>query len=201
MPIVNRPTLKTYFENGDVITASAMTDFIDSGANLADTTAQAFLSEISSPKFIAPEVSAGAVNITGVLRGSAAVFQGRIRQGVSAAASALSTLGDFVCVQEATVVNATGQVAFLPSTSNIVGFALKVLVGGSAAAGGLNVLIGDAADHRRFGKISVSATGLFEATNVSALVLTGVSGQVQMICSGASAGTNTIGIVRYYQRA
>jgi hypothetical protein len=201
MAVVSRSTLKGYFDTGDTLTSASMNDFIDSGANLYDTTAQAFQSEISSPLIIAANISAASMTITGALNASAATFGGRIRQGVSAAASAADSRGDFVVVQEATVTNTTAQVAFLPSTSNVVGLGVKVLVGGSAAAGGFNILAGDSNDHRRFGKISVSAVGMYLFSTVSARVLTGVSGRIEMICSGASANSNAIGFVQYYQRA
>ena len=200
MAIVGRTTLKGYFDTGDTLTSAAMTDLIDSAPNLFDTSAQAFLSDISTPNLIAAAVSTNTMTIAGLFAASAATFGGRIRQGVSAAASANDTRGDVLAVQETTVTNATVQVARLPTTSNIGELAVKVLVGGSAAAGGLNILAGDSDDHRRFGKISVSAVGIYRFAQVSARAFTGVSGRVEMVASGASGGTNCIGIVQYYQR-
>lgn len=200
MAVQNRATLKAYFDTGDVVTSASMTDFIDSAANLADTAAQAFQSEISSPAVGAAQVSASAVNITGHLQASAATFTGRLRQGVQAGTSAADSRGDVLVVQEATVTNATAQVAFLPTTSNIASFGVKVIVGGSAAAGGLNIIAGIAGNRSFFGKLSVSANGLYAFTAVSSRNLTGVSGGVEMVCSGASANTNCIGVVTYYQR-
>lgn len=200
MGTVTRSTLKGYFDTGDTLTSGAMIDLIDSGANLFDTTAQSFNSEISTPNLIASVVSAGDVTIAGVFLASAGTFAGRLRQGVSAATSAADSRGDVLVVQETTVANTTAQVAFLPTTSNIAALKVKVIVGGSVAAGGLNILAGDSGDHRKFGKISVSATGLYEFTGVSARALTGVSGRVEMVASGASANTNCIGVVFYYQR-
>lgn len=200
MATAARATLKGYFDTGDTITSANMTDLIDSGANLYDTTAQSFNSDISTPNVIAAVVSAGNGTITGTFQASAGTFTGRLRQGVSAATSAADSRGDILVVQETTVTNATTQAAFLPTTSNIAALKVKVLVGGSAAAGGLNILAGDSADHRRFGKITVSATGFYEFTNVSAMRFTGVSGRVEMVASGASANTNCIGVVFYHQR-
>lgn len=200
MTVASRTTLKGYFETGDVPTSAQFGDLIDSMVNLVDVSAQTLQSEVYTPSLVAPEVSAQAINAIGTLVASAATITGRFRQGVSAATSAADTRGDILVVQEATVTNTTAQVAFLPTTTNIVSLAVKVLVGGSAAAGGFNVLAGDSTDHRRFGKISVSATGVYPFTNVSGRALTGVSGRVEMVCSGASANSNAIGIVQYYQR-
>ena len=202
MTVQTRATLKGYFDTGDTITASAMVDVIDSFAHLLDTTAQTFNSEISTPNLVAANVSAGTVTITGKITASAATLTGRIRHGVSAAASAADSRGDFVVAQESTVAGAaTAQVANLPSTSNIVRLFAKVLVGGSVGAGGLNIVAGTPDARDFFGKFSVSATGLHEIATVSARRLTGVSGAVQFVASGASANTNIIGGVAYYQRA
>ena len=200
MATAARATLKGYFDTGDTITSANMTDLIDSGANLYDTTAQSFNSDISTPNVIAAVVSAGNGTITGTFQASAGTFTGRLRQGVSAATSAADSRGDILVVQETTVTNATARVAFLPTTSNIAALKVKVLVGGSAAAGGLNVYAGIAGNKSFFGKITVSALGFYEFTAVSARNLTGVSGGVEMVCSGASANTNCIGVVTYYQR-
>lgn len=202
MTVQSRATLKAYFDTGDTITTTAMGDVIDSFAHLSDTTAQTFNSEISTPTLIAANVSAGTGTIAGRLIASAATFTGRIRQGVSAGASAADSRGDFVVVQEGTVAGAaTAQVANLPSTSNVVRLYAKVLVGGSTAGGGLNIVAGTPDARDFFGKITVSATGIHEVTTVSARRLTGVSGAVQFVASGASANTNIVGGVSYYQRA
>lgn len=201
MTVQTRQTLKGYFDNGDTITASAMADLVDSFIHLSDTTAQSLNSDLAVPNLVATNISANNVGVAGKITASAATFTGAVRQGVSAAASAADSRGYFLVVQEATVTNATVQVAFLPSTSNIVSLGVKVLVGGSAGAGGLNVAVGDSNDHLRFAKIGVSAVGLYEFTNVSALRLAAVSGRVEMIASGASAGTNIVGFVKYFQRA
>lgn len=201
MAVVSRVTLKSYFETGDVPTSAQFGDLVDSGANLFDTTAQAFNSEVSTPVLVATNVSAGTIVVAGLITGSAATFTGRIRQGVSAAASAADSRGDILVVQEATVgSNVTAQVAFLPTTSNIARIAVKVLVNGSAAAGGVRVNVGNSGARNFFGTITVSAAGLYEFTAVSAVNLTGVSGRVEMVCSGASAATNCIGVVQYYKR-
>lgn len=201
MGVVGRTVLKGYFDTGDTITSSAMADFIDSAPNLFDTSAQNFLSDISTPNLIAAAVSANNMTIAGVLVASAATFGGRLRQGVSAATSAADTRGDLLVVQESTVAGAaTAQVAFLPSTSNVAGFKIKVLVGGSAAAGGIRVNVGNSDSKNYFGTISVSAVGIYSFTAVSAVRTTGVSGRVEMVASGASANTNIIGVVQYYKR-
>lgn len=198
--IVSRTTLKGYFDTGDTLTSAAMNDLIDSFVHLQDTTAQTLNSDLTIPNLIATNVSANSGAFTGTLRTSAATITGRFRQGVSAAASAADSRGDVLVSQEATVAG-TAQVAFLPTTSNINAFKIKVLVGGSVAAGGLRVNVGNSDSRNYFGTISVSATGIFEFTAVSARRMTGVSGRVEMVCSGASAGTNVVGVVQYYQRA
>lgn len=199
--IQTRTTLKGYFDNGDTITTTAMGDLIDSFVHLSDTTAQSLNSDLTVPNLVATNISANNVGAGGKITASAATFTGAVRQGVSAAASAADSRGYFLVVQEATVTNATTQVAFLPTTSNIVGLGIKVIVNGSAATGGVNVLVGNSDDHRRFGKLSVSAVGLYEFTNVSAVMLAAVSGRIEMVASGASAATNIVGFVKYFQRA
>ena len=200
MGTATRATLKGYFDTGDVITSASMTDLIDSAANLFDTTAQSFNSEISTPNLISNLVSAGNATITGTFRASAGTFSGRLRQGVSAATSAVDSRGDILVVQESTVTNATAQIAFLPTTSNIAEIGVKILVNGSAADGGVRVNVGNSDSRNYFGTITVSAGGIYAFTAVSAVRLTGVSGRVEMVCSGASANTNAIGFVKYYQR-
>lgn len=200
MSVVSRSTLKAYFDTGDTITSATMNDLIDSMANLIDVSAQTFQSEIQTPSLVAAAVSAQTMAVAGMFQASAANLTGRVRHGVSAATSAVDTRGDVLVVQEATVTNATAQVAFLPTTSNIEGFGIKVIQGGSAAAGGLRVNVGNSDSRDYFGTISVSAVGLYNFTLVSGIRLTGVSGRVEMVCSGASAGTNVVGFVRYFQR-
>jgi hypothetical protein len=202
MTVASRATLKAYFETGDVMTAQSFIDLIDSAPSLIDSTAQTFNSDIVVPNLIATNVSAAGGAITGTLVASAATFTGRVRQGVSAAASAADSRGDFLVCQEATVGAATtARVAFLPSTSNIASLKVKVLVGGSAGAGGLEINAGITGNKTFFGTLVVSAAGFYEFTNVSARNLTGVSGAIEMVASGASAATNCIGVVQYYQRA
>lgn len=201
MSIVSRTTLKGYFDTGDTITSGAMNDLIDSMVNRADTTAQSLQSELVLPSFVASNVSAQQVNVVGNLTASAATFTGRLRQGVSAAASAADTRGDVLVCQESTVAGgATAQVANLPDC-NIVGFGLKVLVGGSAATGGIQFNVGRSGNRNYYGFQAVSATGLFQMTDVSAARLTGTSGAIEVVMSGASANTNAIFVTRYYQRA
>ena len=201
MAVVNRATLKAYFTTGTVIVTTAMADMIDSGINQVGTTAQAMNSDLTVPNLIATNVSAQTLGITGTLLASAATLTGRIRQGVSAATSAADSRGDCLVVQEATVAaSATSQVAFLPTTSNIVRLAIKVLIASSVAAGGMVIRAGDAADGQRFGTITVSGVGLFDFSSVSAAAFTGVSGRVEMVSPTATAAANMIGIVQYYQR-
>lgn len=201
MSVQNRTTLRGFFDTGDTVTSGAMIDLVDSGANLADTSAQSFASEISTPNLVAARVSASALNITGSFTASAATFGGRVRQGVNTGTSGSTTLGDMLVAQETTVAsNTTVQVAFLPTTSNIAAIKVKMLVNGSAAAGGVRINAGNSDARNFFGTITVSALGMYEFTAVSAVRLTGVSGRVEMVASGASAGTNIIGTVLYYQR-
>ena len=202
MAVLTRASLKASFETSDVMTAQAFIDLVDSFPNLADTTAQVFGSDIAAPNLIANTVSAANVGVAGLLRTSGAAFTGRVRVGVSAAASASDSRGDMLVAQEGTVAAAaTAQIGFLPSTSNIAGFFIKVLVGGSAAAGGIRVNVGNNDAKNFFGTISVSAPGIHEFSTVSAARLTGASGAILMNASAVSAATNIIGGVRYYQRA
>lgn len=201
MAIQTRATLKAYFETNDVMTAQSFADLIDSQVNLGGATAQTLNSDLTLPNLIATNVSAQNMGLTGRLDASAATFTGRLRQGVSAAASAADSRGDIIVVQETTVAsNTTAQVAFLPN-ANIVGFTLKVLVASSALAGGLEFNIGIAGNRNYFGVHAVSGTGVVEMTNASAARLTGTSGAIEAVLSGASAGTNAIVATRYYQRA
>ena len=200
MAVVSRATLKGYFATGSTITSAAMTDMVDSMLGLAGTTAQSINSDLTVPNLIATNVSANTAAITGTLRASAATFTGRLQQGVSAAASAAKSLGDVLVCQECTIAAAvTAQIAFLPTTSNVGAFKVKVLVGGSAAAGGIRVNVGNNVSKNFFGTISVSAPGMYEFTAVSAVRMTGVSGAILMNASAVSANTNCIGLVYYYQ--
>ena len=202
MAVVARSTLKAYFETGDLVTAQSFIDLIDSAPSLIDSTAQTFNSDIVVPNLIATNVSAGTGSFAGRVNASAAIFTGRVRQGVSAAASAADSRGDLLVCQEGTVAAAaTAQIGFLPTTSNIAGFHIKVLVGGSVAAGGIRVNVGNNVSKNFYGTISVSANGIHEFVSVSGVRLTGASGAVLMNASAVSAATNIIGGVRYYQRA
>ena len=202
MTTQSRATLKAYFETADLVTAQSFIDWFDSFVHIADTTAQTLNSDLSVPTLTATNVSAGSATITGLLKTSAAVFAGATRQGVSAGTSAADSRGYFLVTQEGTVAGAaTAQVAFLPSTSNISRLAIKVLVNGSAAAGGVRVNAGTSDAKNFFGTISVSAPGIHEFSTVSAARLTGASGAILMNASAVSAATNIIGGVRYYQRA
>lgn len=202
MSIVSKNTLKAYFDTGDTITSGAMTDLIDSGANLADGSAQAFQGEISTPSLVAAAVSASTANIATQLIASAATITGIFRQGVNTGASATTTLGYVLVSQEATVGGAaTAQVAFLPTLSNIHSIKVKVLTGGSAAAGGLETRIGIPSNGAWLGSILSSAVGIFQVASVAIMGrYTGISSAIEMYNIGASANTNVIGIVQYYQR-
>lgn len=202
MAILVRTSLKAYFETGDVMTAQSFVDLIDSAPSLIDTTAQTFNSDIVVPNLIATNVSAGSGGITGRLQASAATFTGRTRQGVSAAASAADSRGDIVCVQETTVQGVTtAQIAFLPSTSNIVGFAVKVLAASSAAAGGTEIAIGTNLSLAGNANHIVSANGVYQVVSAAAGILTGVSGAIIAAGITATAASNFIVVTKYYQRA
>lgn len=201
MTVATRATLKGYFDNGDTITASAMVDLIDSFVHLSDTTAQSLNSDLTVPNLVATNISANNVGAAGKITASAATFTGLVKQGASAAASATQSLGYFLVTQEGTVAGAaTAQVAFLPQ-SNIIGLRAKVLVGGSTGTGGLEINAGISGNKTYFGTLSVSANGLYDFVNVSGVRLkdSGVIGSIQFVCSGASAGTNVIGVVLYHQ--
>lgn len=203
MTVQTRQTLKGYFDNGDTITTTAMGDLIDSFVHLSDTTAQSLNSDLTVPNLVATNISANNVGAGGKITASAATFTGAVRQGASAAASASQSLGYFLVVQEATIAGAaTAQVAFVPTLSNIHSIGIKVITGGSAAAGGLQVVAGIVGDRAYFGNLTVSAVGRYDFTNIPVISrIYGVSGAVEMFCSGASAGTNVVGVVQYYQRA
>lgn len=203
MTVATRATLKGYFDNGDTITASAMVDLIDSFVHLSDTTAQSLNSDLTVPNLVATNISANNVGVAGKITASAATFTGAVRQGASAAASASQSLGYFLVVQEATIAGAaTAQVAYLPTTSNIHSVAVKVLTPGSTGAGGMTIKIGHPTNGAWFGDILCSGAGYFEVASVAFMDrYTGISSAFEMYALGASAGTNMIGVVKYYQRA
>ncbi|MGH8601279.1 MAG: hypothetical protein ACREXR_00395 [Gammaproteobacteria bacterium] len=58
MTVRSRAALKALFEDGDVPNSAAYSDFIDSGVNLIDTTAQAIASDLKVPKLITTTLSA-----------------------------------------------------------------------------------------------------------------------------------------------
>jgi hypothetical protein len=185
MAVLGRHTLKRYFETGDGLSNRAFVDAIDSMANLANTTAQIFNSEISTPNLVSPSVSAGELTTTNVF-GSGATFTGHVRHGS----------GYPVLVQQATAVG-TAQVAFLPPASSIVGIRLMALTP-SSSEGGCQFRIGDSGAFDYYGQITVSAAGSFPVADVCAARLQAVSGAV-FFAGTNSAASNYVGIVQYYR--
>lgn len=103
-----------------------------------------------------------------------------------------------VFYQEATAV-ATATIANLP-LCDIQDFVVKVVVNGSAAAGGLVTNIGVGGDAAFYGTQTVSARGIFWPSNVSARNFAAASGAVVAACPGASAGTVVIVGVEFIKR-
>lgn len=66
----SRAALKLLFEDEDKPAAAAYGDFIDSGVNLVDTTAQAFGSDLKAPKIIAINVCASSLHVGRLIVGS-----------------------------------------------------------------------------------------------------------------------------------
>lgn len=63
----NKTTLKTFFETGDVPVGQNFSDFIDSCVNQQETSVQTMAGALNPTELITPRVSAGTVNVTGVL--------------------------------------------------------------------------------------------------------------------------------------
>ena len=195
MPVLNRPTLKRYFETGKGLSNQGFTALIDSMPSLQDSTAQTFNSDIIVGQIVTPVVSAGEAAFQ-TFNVSAATFAGIVQQGVSGAR------GSAIVSQEATVAaTATSQVALLPDSVNIVELGVKVLAASSGAVGGTQIQIGngDAVDY--FGNIVVSAVGNHRLTDVCARRLQGVSGAVFAAGITASGNANFVPYVQYYKTA
>lgn len=67
MTILNKATLKTFFEQNDVPQGSDYGNFIDSGVNLAETGLQTMAGSLQTTEIVASRVSAGNGNFTGTL--------------------------------------------------------------------------------------------------------------------------------------
>ena len=201
MPVLGRNTLKRDFETGKGPTNRGLVAVTDSFLSTQDTTVQAFQSNLTINELTATSaLSIGDASID-VLRASAGAITGLARQGVSGA-SATSTLGYLTTTQKATVAaTATTQIALLPNSVNITGLTLQVLVASSGAGGGTEFQIGNAASVDYFGSITVSGVGNFKFSTVCARRLTGASGAVFAAGITATAGSNFVPHVEYYQVA
>lgn len=197
MPILARPTLKRYYENGKGLGNQAWVALLDSFLALQDTTAQELLSNlIINQVIVTGAVSAGEAQVRELLEASAAHFTGIISHGSGA------TSGEFVTVQEATVAaTATTQIALLPNSANIVGLGVKVLRQSSGAGGGTEIRFGNGAAIDYFGTITVSGNGVFKPTAVCAVRLQGTSGAVFAAGITATANAAFVPYVQYYQTA
>lgn len=72
MTTYNKQTLATFFQTGDVPTGTDYENLIDSQVNIAETSTQAMAGSLSVNELVAARVSAGNLNITGII--SAASF-------------------------------------------------------------------------------------------------------------------------------
>lgn len=197
MAILGRSTLKRYFKTGLDLGNRKWLGVIDSVANLAASAAQNFASNIEFQSFVADRVSAGSLNAQ-VLTAGATQFV-TLRQGVSATTN--DTRGFPVLLQQTTVAaTATGQVAFLPTGSSISGIKIDVLAASSAAVGGTQINIGNADAIDFFGVATVSGTGSYSISTVSASRLQNVSGAVFAAGITATAGANFIAGIEYAPR-
>src|SRR3990167_1864273 len=134
MTAQTRSTLKAVFETGDTPAGSDYADMIDSAANVADTTAQSFASDISAPKFIATtEVSAGAgqvntsaVNTTRVSAKGAVFIGGTVTANGDARVYGRITSGLHPIIVAAVVTVNMGSTAAasavtIPTGSHLIG--------------------------------------------------------------------------------
>lgn len=188
MAVLGRPTLKNYFKTGQSVTNRKLVDLVDSVPNLSDTTAQQFNGTLEAISVNASGVSAGDVYVERAVV-SGCTFAGQVRHGTAG----------FAVIQQSATTRATAQIANLPPGSSIVGPSLKVLAASSGADGGTQILLGNSDAIDFFGSITVSGTGQFDLTAVSATRLQNVSGAVFMAAPTATANSNFLGIVRYYQ--
>ena len=119
-----RATNKGRFENGDKPGGTEYVDLFDSFAALADTTAQAFTSDIQAPKFVATtevsapqvnavEVSASAGRFTTIIAATARVtgdafVSGRVIAGDVSAGYVAASAGSFPILDGPTQVGPSG---------------------------------------------------------------------------------------------
>lgn len=195
MPILGRETLKRYFETGKALSNQSMTALIDSFLSPQDSTAQELPSNVTINQIVVTAMaSVGEMNVTEFLEASAATFEGIVTHGSG------TNLGTFVATQESTVqTTTTAQIALLPNSANIVGLGVKVIRHSSGAAGGAEINIGNGAAVDYFGKVTVSAAGVFKLTDVCARRLQGTSGAVYAYASTASANATFVPYVEYYR--
>src|SRR6185369_5245255 len=187
MPILGKNTLKRYFRTGQNLGNAKWVDLFDSGMSKADTTAQVLNADfVVGQANVTGAVSAGEMNVDRFLA-SAAIMEGIVKHGTSAAASSQSTIGYPVVTQRATVAtSATTQIANLQDASNITGIGIFVLAASSANAGGtqINTVI----DY--FGTHTVSGVGSYKLTNVCASRLADASGGVY--AAGVTSSANAV---------
>src|SRR6185369_2592189 len=202
MPILGKNTLKRYFRTGQNLGNAKWVDLFDSGMSKADTTAQTLNADfVVGQANVTGAVSAGEMNVDSFLA-SAAIMEGIVKHGTSAAASSQSTIGYPVVTQRATVAtSATTQIANLQDASNITGIGILVLAASSANAGGTQINIGNDTVIDYFGTHTVSGVGSYKLTNVCASRLTNASGGVYAAGVTSSALASFLPWIEYYHHA
>lgn len=175
-----RSVNKSRFEDGDTTSGSNFADLIDSFISIADTTAQAMASDLTVPKLIATEVSAGEVNasaasITGTLTVShvsaqtatvsalsvlAAVNAATV-SAQSATVSALSVLGK-VDADQVSAQSITTSALTVESTATVSGLNVVVLTVASAIS--FNGVTSAEASSGNGGAVPTTADGFMEFT-------------------------------------
>ena len=138
-----RTTLKAVFEDGDVPSGANYVDLIDSAANLSDTTAQVFTSDITVPTLNVTTVCAGTIfadtlnavnqSFSGVVSADAGitVSGASILRGTTSAAALFA---DSLTISGAVAIAGTTSAAALFADSGTISGALKV-AGTTSAAG------------------------------------------------------------------
>lgn len=93
MTALSRSALKALYQNGDVPTGTNYSDFIDSFVNLVDTSEQSMAGALNTTELITSRVSAGNVNVVGVLSAGTFSVSGMTVTTLNANTASITLIG------------------------------------------------------------------------------------------------------------
>lgn len=186
----NRATLSTFFQTGDVPSGADYENMIYSQINIVDTSAQQMAGSLQATELIAPRVSAGALNVTGIFSAATLSVTNLSLSDITVSGNVSAATANIATVS-ATSVYAT---QFFPTNPSVIA---PVTIAASGTAIGtanqltsFNTLLTSVTDSTATGIIlQANKTGLvqyiYNQTTVSANLYPCVGGQINVLASGA----------------